>query len=616
MESCYAYLLGNNDPPLQCVVDDLSGLIASPMEELALTNQSITNLELELRALKSKRKQLRSTALEEYLIITSPIRRLPDDILSEIFYQCIHSHRNPLMSASEAPVLLTRICSRWRSVALSSPELWARLHIPFCDNYLLCDAANEPTIPQGDDKNGNAEEEGRRAYEVLSKRVVVIKEWLERSGSRPLTLSLRYQDYDYDLETNTVSCDAPNSPTITLYSTLLLQSDRLQSLELNMGVVTYRRLESLLKVDRLLSLVEVKVIFDPQVSPPGERDGKNDPVLLFKAPHLRHLSLGGQDGEGGSYIRQFFPVPRPTNLAQNGKVLTYFYSNLTLTYEEGFDLLFECSNLISCQFRLKISSHDSDDDSTRFHKKAYLPNLTSFATVDECGDKEVLVRHFYVAIDAPNLEFFNYQFAEYPCWVDVNETHPNFSIVHLLRKAVQLKKLTIDAIFFDNKNVGQVLSALGPAVSRLVIGDDHMLPDFKARAPFSRIFSGFDSDSILDLGLLIVDQESTHSANVLLPNLQILEVPSRPVLPSVLVRILTSRMDATAQGRCSPPRVIRAMIREGTMPRVDEEMEVYKRRNMVIRRYVEDLKLDIRYVERQAGRLDPSYGLPKDSFIE
>ena len=52
------------------------------------------------------------------------------------------------------------------------------------------------------------------------------------------------------------------------------------------------------------------------------------------------------------------------------------------------------------------------------------------------------------------------------------------------------------------------------------------------------------------------------------------------------------------------------------MPRVDEEMEVYKRRNMVIRRYVEDLKLDIRYVERQAGRLDPSYGLPIDSFIE
>ena len=153
MESCYAYLLGNNDPPSQCVVDDLSGLIASPMEELALTNQNITNLELELRALKSKRKQLRSTALEEYLIITSPIRRLPDDILSEIFYQCIHSHRNPLMSASEAPVLLTQICSRWRSVALSSPELWARLHIPFCDNYLLCDAANEPTIPQGDDEN-------------------------------------------------------------------------------------------------------------------------------------------------------------------------------------------------------------------------------------------------------------------------------------------------------------------------------------------------------------------------------------------------------------------------------------------------------------------------------
>ncbi|KAJ6573450.1 hypothetical protein DFH09DRAFT_1079012 [Mycena vulgaris] len=41
---------------------------------------------------------------------------------------CIPTHRNCVMSASEAPVLLGRICSLWRSIFISTPRLWSRLH--------------------------------------------------------------------------------------------------------------------------------------------------------------------------------------------------------------------------------------------------------------------------------------------------------------------------------------------------------------------------------------------------------------------------------------------------------------------------------------------------------
>ncbi|KAJ7022093.1 hypothetical protein C8F04DRAFT_245444 [Mycena alexandri] len=37
------------------------------------------------------------------------------------------THRNRVMSAVEAPVLLGRICRSWRS--LTTPRLWSRLHV-------------------------------------------------------------------------------------------------------------------------------------------------------------------------------------------------------------------------------------------------------------------------------------------------------------------------------------------------------------------------------------------------------------------------------------------------------------------------------------------------------
>ncbi|KAF8882663.1 hypothetical protein BD779DRAFT_1542009 [Infundibulicybe gibba] len=55
---------------------------------------------------------------------------LPVEILSEIFTRCTgdeYVHENQEFDPNEAPLLLMRICRRWRSVALSTPALWATL---------------------------------------------------------------------------------------------------------------------------------------------------------------------------------------------------------------------------------------------------------------------------------------------------------------------------------------------------------------------------------------------------------------------------------------------------------------------------------------------------------
>ncbi|KAF9480772.1 hypothetical protein BDN70DRAFT_804690, partial [Pholiota conissans] len=64
----------------------------------------------------------------------SPIRRVPYDVLNEIFIQCLFPHslrvdeRRPrLRLIQNAPMVLCQVCSSWRTMALSTPNLWSRL---------------------------------------------------------------------------------------------------------------------------------------------------------------------------------------------------------------------------------------------------------------------------------------------------------------------------------------------------------------------------------------------------------------------------------------------------------------------------------------------------------
>ncbi|KAJ7766702.1 hypothetical protein B0H16DRAFT_370612 [Mycena metata] len=61
-----------------------------------------------------------------------PTPPLPPEILSEIFVHCLPEWPGP--DLEEAPLLLCRVCRRFREVAVSTPRLWSSLWIDF-DNY-------------------------------------------------------------------------------------------------------------------------------------------------------------------------------------------------------------------------------------------------------------------------------------------------------------------------------------------------------------------------------------------------------------------------------------------------------------------------------------------------
>jgi len=87
----------------------------------------------------------------------APIRRIPLEILQEIFIHCLPSGRYIRPDALKAPLLLGQICVLWRRAALSTPPLWNSLAIQL----------------------------SQRNYD---RRIALMKSWLARSSERPISL--------------------------------------------------------------------------------------------------------------------------------------------------------------------------------------------------------------------------------------------------------------------------------------------------------------------------------------------------------------------------------------------------------------------------------------------
>lgn len=69
--------------------------------------------------------------IEVYHGARGPIRRLPVEILAEIFVSCLDSNIDRSMNPWRAPLKLCRICRFWTEVALATSRLWYRLGIEF-----------------------------------------------------------------------------------------------------------------------------------------------------------------------------------------------------------------------------------------------------------------------------------------------------------------------------------------------------------------------------------------------------------------------------------------------------------------------------------------------------
>ncbi|KAG2089461.1 uncharacterized protein F5147DRAFT_725854 [Suillus discolor] len=126
------------------------------LDTLKAVMESIQNIHGQL--VEEKNKVIESINLHERLG-SSALSRLPTEILSHIFVYCLPEDEYLSPASRLAPILLTRICRRWREVVVGMPRLWCSLRLEV----------------QHDD---------------WQRRVFCYEAWLKRTLGQPLSLAL------------------------------------------------------------------------------------------------------------------------------------------------------------------------------------------------------------------------------------------------------------------------------------------------------------------------------------------------------------------------------------------------------------------------------------------
>ncbi|KAL0572532.1 hypothetical protein V5O48_009426 [Marasmius crinis-equi] len=165
----FTQVLDTNYAPSRREREEIRAIVQDPEQEIRRIDEEISRLQ-------ARRDEL-SRFVTSHRMLLSPFRRLPGELWGEIFVRCLPNGSLPVRSLSEAPLLLTCICRTWREVALNTPTLWNAVHI---------------SIPPALSYRGIEKPEDMQysSLRALKAREQGLKQWLDRSGSLPLTLSL------------------------------------------------------------------------------------------------------------------------------------------------------------------------------------------------------------------------------------------------------------------------------------------------------------------------------------------------------------------------------------------------------------------------------------------
>ncbi|KAF8906675.1 hypothetical protein CPB85DRAFT_868455 [Mucidula mucida] len=138
---------GNNYPSSQedAEIHDLMSVCA---DSLDILDQHIDKATYGLETLEKFRADI-STAHKQYKILTHPFRRLPAELLREVFLalsdvddsEGLHSPADAKHAPTLHPWNIAEVCHSWREIAISTPLLWTQFS--FNLSYISAVAAQE-----------------------------------------------------------------------------------------------------------------------------------------------------------------------------------------------------------------------------------------------------------------------------------------------------------------------------------------------------------------------------------------------------------------------------------------------------------------------------------------
>ncbi|KAJ6485530.1 hypothetical protein C8R45DRAFT_996919 [Mycena sanguinolenta] len=393
--------LDTNYIPSDEEIEEIQLDIVSRLEELA-------RLDARIRELSAERDQIQAHIDSQKALISHP-RRLPADIVRAIFIACLPTSRNAVMSAQEAPLLLCRICSAWRTIALSTPRLWASLHVPF--HFIL---AKEPRIP-------------------------ALAHWLQRSAACPISFSV------YEGWVDPAEGISKAAGRATLIRSLCAISDRWRHVEFDEMVS--QATHEFTKITSAPLLESFK--FNGWISALNQ-------LTFFQVPSLRTLTLHLEDV--GQLTEFLFSMPTIWDRLQHltiSSVAGFSAANVTV-------LLGRCPELISIHVSPII---DSDVDP--FSSESILPFLDSFDTSSVSYITPRSLSYLVSHMSMPQLRRFSVR-----AMTCQHEPQDSFSLATLGQKSPLIEDLTICVGYLTSQSLPETLQSF-PSLTKLLVFDGY-----------------------------------------------------------------------------------------------------------------------------------------------
>ncbi|PPQ91156.1 hypothetical protein CVT25_003061 [Psilocybe cyanescens] len=283
---------------------------------IEMLNNRLSEIDQEINALLKKRQEERAAindVIRRHKAISHPVRALAPEILSEIFHHCqrgsiaeilpeVPDSFHPL----KGPLLLTHVCSQWRTVAVSSSRLWTTLRMQY--GFPL------------------------RSQSQLRSQLTLALLWISRSGIAPLEVCFHLSDIvdNVQLEQNQI------------YRALLGSLNRWRSIYI-ITFMPHDVLHVLEPYTKNLSTIKKYTLISPDVVSNGRRRAQT-PYGVYLSPDsitwpasMETISFqAGFNYEGFSLpLRQLTTLDIYSELDSNFITIKQFFSVLT----EGPNLL-------------------------------------------------------------------------------------------------------------------------------------------------------------------------------------------------------------------------------------------------------------------------------------
>ncbi|KDR80436.1 hypothetical protein GALMADRAFT_1199674 [Galerina marginata CBS 339.88] len=594
MQPSLSKFLENNDSPPEGVLKEVRDLLSNPLQDLQSKDKELERLDKALKHLQKERDTIQES-INEYATILSPIRRIPSDILHEIFYHCLSTHRNPIMSITEAPLLLTRICGPWRTMALSSHRIWSKLHIPLLPfsvvNY------SPPPHPPGADTSGMWEsrrESADKYARTMRARCRLADIWLSRSGSCPLSISIKLSG---GLERVPLEDLPEEHPMLHAFRTILSFSYRFTELELSMPTEIYDLFQNRISLDTLPRLRKLRMNLFRRTTHRGLKTMMK-PVLLLQVPNLQNISFHSRN----------FTAFDPKGIPPTWESLTNLIFHFSITSADAFHVLRRCRNLERCKFIISVGTDvyiSSDEELS-------LLRLRSLS-IHVGGTDSMLL--FCRQINAPILDSFNYQhYNRFPRSYsdDSQASFPPSPFLSLLESCNHMKKLSFDPhiltahdILFSFRFANQLTHLI---LGQRPYGHNANSSHYDSDEYYLKSGGGFHLN-------LLITETSGADKEVLLPNLEVFEAYlGTSFSDESLQQFILSRLGDPSRNGVSALRAVKVIFNRRREMDITEE--VYRHAKTLGLK----IELDLCYVKdplppvtaKYTDIFSPWYGLTSD----